>query len=65
MLPEELYLNLIGENKNLLQISERQEIYLIAKDYVKWKNENNYFDFNDVINYILVQIKKVFFYISI
>ncbi|EAR83703.3 hypothetical protein TTHERM_00827200 (macronuclear) [Tetrahymena thermophila SB210] len=56
MISEEKYLNLVGKSKTDLEQEQKMIIYQICKEYQQWKYSKKYFDFNDVINYIIKNI---------
>ena len=43
-----------------MEVEEKYEVYIIWIRYEQWKNETCAYDFNDVVNHILVQIRSEF-----
>ena len=55
------YLAKSGKKKgNFMEVEEKYEVYIIWIRYEQWKNEMRAYDFNDVVNHILVQIRSEF-----
>ena len=46
----------LGKKITMFTEEQKDEIYNYYIKYEKWKNENNYFDFQDVVNYLIRQV---------
>lgn len=56
-LPEKVYLRTQNEKKSILAQEEKKKVYEIFLAYEKWKLIRKAYDFNDIVNYILNEIK--------
>ena len=46
----------IGKKVCTFDTEQKKEIYNIFKQYENWKYKNNYFDFQDVVNYLIREV---------
>ena len=46
----------LGKKITMFTEEQKDEIYNYYIKYEKWKSENNYFDFQDVVNYLIRQV---------
>ena len=46
----------LGKKITMFSEEQKDEIYNYYIKYEKWKQENNYFDFQDVVNYLIRQV---------
>lgn len=58
-LPSEVYMEKDNLKKSLLTKEKKEEVYKAFSAYEAWKTQQGAYDFQDVVNYILVQIKTV------
>ena len=58
------YVNLENEKKTFLSQELKKFVYDVFCMYERWKNTEGAYDFMDVVNYILGQIKWVYIIIS-
>ena len=47
---------ILGKKITMFTEEQKDEIYNYYIKYEKWKNDNNYFDFQDVVNYLIRQV---------
>lgn len=58
-LPMSRYLSQESSKKSLLTRENKEQIWDVFRAYEEWKTDQEAYDFQDVVNYILTQVKTV------